>query len=99
MDLKTLNKNSFIQKKPVAKLNTLAIDEKIKTKSAKIVRTKYGNTVVLELEESVVFLPKRVTETYSVFVEYFSNEQYYHIFKGEIDLGKPRTPLSFEIVQ
>ncbi|KAG5865133.1 hypothetical protein JTB14_030206 [Gonioctena quinquepunctata] len=100
MDLKALNSISLLEKnipKPVIKLQDLIVGDPQKIYSAKLVQTKFGETVLLELEKNVVLLPQRVVAEYKPYVSLFSERKHAIIFRGNIDVGKPQPAASFEI--
>ncbi|CAG9840850.1 unnamed protein product [Diabrotica balteata] len=65
----TNEKNKY--KKPIIKLQDLVPGQRNKILSAKIILSRFGEAVLLELEANVTFLPQRVTTEYKPFVEYF----------------------------
>ncbi|XP_028147820.1 uncharacterized protein LOC114341224 [Diabrotica virgifera virgifera] len=74
MDLSKLNKvSSIADKKPIIILRDLTRDAHFTIIAAKVVNAKYGEAVLLELEEKVVFLPNRVTKDYVSFLPEFSS--------------------------
>lgn len=100
MDLKALNKNSLIEKRePAIKLKDLPENEKFKIFGAKIIKSRYGETILLNLGERDVFLPQRVTEDYRKHIEHFSSQKYAIVFKGLVDLGLKQRAASFEVVE
>lgn len=101
MDLKALNEISLLEKenKPIKKLRDLELNIKYKIVGAKVTNSKFGEVILLELEEFVVFLPKRVTESYSPYVQYFKEKKYSLIFRGTKDCKKVQEASLFEIVE
>lgn len=98
MDLKQLNNHTkFAEKKPTKKLGDLKIREPHPIVSARIVKTKFGEAILLELTDSVVFLPSRVTDAYRSQTQYLVNEKYSLIFEGAIDVGKPQPAQIFSL--
>ncbi|KAG5866542.1 hypothetical protein JTB14_028464 [Gonioctena quinquepunctata] len=85
--------------KPVIKLKNLIVGKQYKINTAKLVSTKFGETVLLELEKNVVFLPQRVTDEYKPHIANFSPDKYAVIFRETKDVGKPYPAASFEIVE
>ncbi|KAK9737120.1 hypothetical protein QE152_g10938, partial [Popillia japonica] len=57
--MEDLNQVSLGFTKGIKQLTSLELDEKYKVLSAKITQGRYGKTVLLELEQNVVFLPKK----------------------------------------
>lgn len=84
MDLKCLNSVSLLEKenKPIKRLPELENDLPYKILGGTLTNTKFGKVVLLELEEYMVFLPKRVTEIYTPFIQYFKEEKYALVFRG-----------------
>ncbi|CAH1113851.1 unnamed protein product [Psylliodes chrysocephalus] len=100
MDVNFLNKVSFMKEnKQVVKLSDLPLNLPQKNFGAKITKGRFGDAVLLELEESVTFLPQRVTESYRPNLRHFIPEKYSIIFKGTVDVGKTNPALSFLIVE
>lgn len=101
MDLKSLNKVSLLEKenKPIIKIPELHKDLPYKIIEGKITNSKFGKVVLLELEEHIVFLPKRVTDSYSPFVGHFKEGKYSLVFRGMKDCNKAREAILFEIVE
>ncbi|KAG5872852.1 hypothetical protein JTB14_017533 [Gonioctena quinquepunctata] len=67
--------------KPVIKLKNLIVGKEYKIHTAKLVQTKFGEAVLLEIEENVVFLPQRVTDEYKPQIANFPLEKY--AYSGE----------------
>ncbi|KAG5861840.1 hypothetical protein JTB14_002407 [Gonioctena quinquepunctata] len=84
---------------PVIKLKNLIVGKQYKIHTAKLVPTKFGEAVLLELEETVVFLHQRVTDEYKPQIANFSPEKYAVIFRGTKDVGKIYPASYFEIVE
>lgn len=101
MDLKALNEISLLEKenKPIKKLRDLEQDIKYLIVDAKVTNSKFGEVILLELEDYVTFLPKRVTESYSLYVKYFKEKKYSLIFRGTKDCKKAQEASLFEIVE
>ncbi|KAG5886959.1 hypothetical protein JTB14_011915 [Gonioctena quinquepunctata] len=71
MDLKALNSIYLLETKiakPIVKLQNVKVGEQQAIYSAKIVPTKFGETVLLELKKNIVFLPQRVTNEYKLYI-------------------------------
>ena len=81
------------------KLVDLLLGQPQPIKTAKVVTTKFGKSVLIELEDSVVFLPSRVTETYSPHIGYFGSGKYSLVFRGKVETGKANPAASFEILE
>lgn len=100
MDLKTLNAVSLLEKRTnQRKLGELERDKPYKILDGSIVKSKFGAVVLLELEDFVVFLPARVTETYKPFVQFFKEQKYYLVYKGTKDTKKPNPAYIFEVIE
>uniref|UniRef100_A0A6P7GWB2 Uncharacterized protein LOC114341513 n=1 Tax=Diabrotica virgifera virgifera TaxID=50390 RepID=A0A6P7GWB2_DIAVI len=99
MDLAKLNASTSIaERKPAIKLNSLPVNEPQKILSAKIVQSKFGQAVLLELTESVKFLPDRVTEDYKPFLQYFAEQNYSIVYEGAFETRSHSTN-GFKIVE
>ncbi|KAG5870165.1 hypothetical protein JTB14_032457 [Gonioctena quinquepunctata] len=68
--------------KPVIKLKNLIVGKQYKIHTAKLLQTKFGETVLLELEEKVVFPSQRVTDEYKPHIANFSPAKYVVILRG-----------------
>lgn len=101
MDLKALNAVSLLEKenKPIRKLKELEENKKYRILDAKVTNSKFGEVILLELELYVTFLPKRVTETYSQYIQFFKEKKYSLIFRGTKDCKKAQEATLFEIVE
>ncbi|XP_074036234.1 uncharacterized protein [Leptinotarsa decemlineata] len=99
MDLQKLNASSIVKRKPSIKVADLPVEMPQRIFTAKIVKGKFGEAVLLALGDKVSFLPHRVTEAYRPHLEECSSGKYAIVFKGLIDIGKPNLVVSFEIVQ
>lgn len=99
MDLATVNKLALLESKEAVKLHQLPKDEEIKILSAKIVSTKYGNCPLIELEENIVFLPKRVLKFVEMNIEDFNNSRYNIIFRGLKNCNKINEGAIFEFTK
>lgn len=98
MDLKMLNKTSSLTElKPQIKIRELPIDVPFVILEAKIVKGKFGDSVLLELEDKVVFLPSRVTDCFKKNLEKFQSNKYTITFKGEEQVGSYQPAAKFEI--
>jgi len=99
MDLTKLNKACVPARKPVVKLQDLSLNHPHQILEAKIVRTKFGESVLLELAEKVVFLPKRATEGFRPVVNQFNTGAYSVVYRGQQAVPGVQNPLNnFEIV-
>ncbi|GLV33351.1 hypothetical protein CBL_20099, partial [Carabus blaptoides fortunei] len=63
MNINELNSIGQLEaEKPIAKIKDLALGVQHKVYKCRRVTTRYGPTILLELESSAVFLPKRFAE-------------------------------------
>ncbi len=104
MDLKKLNVACSVvtadNRKPVAKLQDLPQNTPEQILSAKLVQTKFGKSVLLELTEKVVFLPKRATEAFKPVIVQFDTGAYSVIYRDQKAIpGVPNLVCDFQIVQ
>ncbi|XP_057654728.1 matrix metalloproteinase-2-like [Diorhabda carinulata] len=88
---------AMAERKPITKIQDLPLNTLRAIKKAKIVNSKFGESVLLDLDTEVVFLPQRVTSVYKPVIEEFEKEKYGIIFKGLVDVGKNQRLASFEI--
>ncbi|KAG5892291.1 hypothetical protein JTB14_020322 [Gonioctena quinquepunctata] len=95
----TFPSNSKYKQKQVIKLKNLIVGKQYEIHTAELVQTKFGETVLLELEKNVVFLPQRETNEYKPQIAYFSPEKYAVIFRGTKDVEKPYPAASFGIIE
>lgn len=98
MDLQAVNNQALINQKPAQKLKELSIECPYKILSAKIVKSKFGKVVLLELEDCCCFLPSRMTEILKGKESHFLNAKYALVYKGEKSVGA-FTSSQFEIVE
>lgn len=98
MDLKQLNQVSLTveAEKETKKLADLIPNLIHKIIDARSVNTRFGPAVLIELENFVVFLPKRVIEVYTPFIEYFKSGKYGIILRG---VKEPTNQVQFEIAE
>lgn len=96
MDLEKLNAECAYEDKPTVKLRDLPCGEKFRILRASVIRTKYGQSILLDLENERIFLPKRSTEAVKQNIKYI-NEGGVHIrFTGVKDIGASHPVTSFE---
>ncbi|KAG5877937.1 hypothetical protein JTB14_006844 [Gonioctena quinquepunctata] len=94
MNFQALNNCSMIAERDLPKEIPQPIEE------GRIVETKFGESVLLELGDGqVVFLPQRVTVTYSPYIEHFSTKKYCLVFRGCINTEKQYPVASFQIME
>lgn len=100
MNFEKLNKTCLLDSiKSIIKTNELPVNEPIPILSAKIVKTKYGETVLIELENNCTFLPKRVLPFMKDNLSQFTDSKYSIIFRGQKDVNKPTPGITFEFVE
>ncbi|KAL1516284.1 hypothetical protein ABEB36_000203 [Hypothenemus hampei] len=81
MDLKQINSVcGLIQQKPIQRLQEFPLNSPKEILGAKVVSGKFGTQVLLELEKSVVFLPKRTTTVLEPHIDELQGN--YIIFEG-----------------
>ncbi|KAL1488087.1 hypothetical protein ABEB36_015455 [Hypothenemus hampei] len=99
MDLQKINEICLAEEafSPIVKLQDLTINEKYLIYKAKLTKTNYGSSILLNLKDKVVFLPQRVTDLFVPNLGYFVEGKYALIYKGTKDVKKPLPMLLFEI--
>lgn len=100
MNLNEINETGVAATKPLIKVKELVEGTAYPIVKAKIVNTKFGESVLLELEEASCFLPKRATEAFKSQIDKFVVRKYGLVFKG-VSLNKTGKYLDitkFEIV-
>ncbi|KAG5874934.1 hypothetical protein JTB14_034664 [Gonioctena quinquepunctata] len=75
------------------------LGEPQKTHPAKIVQTRFGETVLLEFEKQIVILPQRVNKDYKPHIANFLAEKYAVVFRETKDVREPFLPVSYEIIE
>lgn len=99
MDLSIINSACVAEQKPVVSLKDLPINQPHPILSAKETDTRFGKSILLDLGEKVVFLPKRVTDIIRPNLVEFVCGKYSVVFLGTEDVGK-RNPITlFKIEQ
>lgn len=98
MDLAAFNKEALLSNKPTCPLKNLPRDLRLPIISVKIVKGQYGKSVLLELEDKVVFLPNRVTNLVQGKTDTFTPNKYSLIYRGSEQIGKHECQ-QFEIVE
>ncbi|XP_050509867.1 uncharacterized protein LOC126886832 [Diabrotica virgifera virgifera] len=82
MDLLAINASCSSPNKPSCRLQDLPQEETFKIVNCKLVQTRYGQTVLVELEEKVIFLPKRATTQLRNHLVELSSGNYGICYKG-----------------
>ncbi|CAH1972753.1 unnamed protein product [Acanthoscelides obtectus] len=83
MDLTKINETSTLAGlKPAVKLRELPSNGPHLILGAKITKGKFWESVLLELEKNVVFLPGRVTEGFKIQIDKFEAAKYTVTFTG-----------------
>lgn len=83
--LETLNQISTaeVENKHKGKAQELPVDKKFRIVSLTVIKhTIFEETIFVELEDKVTFLPKRVTEIYTKLLSDLQSGEYYLVFKG-----------------
>ena len=104
MDLKQINLHCIAEDeadgpKPVIKLQALTPGEPHRIYGAKIVTSRFGTCILLELLDHVLFLPKRVTESLKDYVGELIEGIYAVVFIGEKDVGQPNPLIQFKLIK
>lgn len=89
---------AFAEIKPVIKLKDLPKDTPHRINSAKVHQGQFGAQILLELEENIVFLPKRVTDAFASHVNQFTPGKFSITFLGlqTFQRVSPRTLFKIE---
>ncbi|CAG9854254.1 unnamed protein product [Phyllotreta striolata] len=74
MDLKEINNVSLIEDKPTKKVTELSVNIPYPILKAKVITSKFGKVILLELSDTKVFLPIRVTSVYEKYIDNFEEE-------------------------
>ncbi|CAH1972099.1 unnamed protein product [Acanthoscelides obtectus] len=83
MDLSKINQaSSLADLKPSIKLWELPINVPYLILGAKMTKGKFGESVLLDLEKNVVFLPGRLTQAFKSEIEKFKAAKYTVTFTG-----------------
>lgn len=90
-----------VENKPKIKLQELPVGEKFHIVSLRVIKhPTYGETILVELDEKVTFLPKRVTNIYKEHLSSLQSGEFCLVFKGLQQLnGVPHPRTLFEIVE
>lgn len=99
MDLNNINASAKCEMKEKIKLNQLKLNEIYPIHNMKIIATVYGDTVLVELENNSIFLPKRMTSSIEQNIEKFVPGKYGLIYTGENLVYKQKNYSSFRIVE
>lgn len=100
MDFTKLNKTCLLDNiKPIIKTADLPLNEPVPILSAKLVNTKYGETILAEFENNSTFLPKRVVSLMKSNLTQFTDGKYSIVFRGLKNVNKPSLGVTFEIVE
>lgn len=92
--MEDLNQVSLGFTKGIKQLTSLELDEKYKVLSAKITQGRYGKTVLLELEQNVVFLPKRYVNVITQqHIENFNSRRYAIVVNEIVKFGDKETAI------
>ncbi|KAL3287157.1 hypothetical protein HHI36_001636 [Cryptolaemus montrouzieri] len=100
MDLLKIKKISAFIEKPTTKLGDLPVNVIHKIFDGKLITSRYGGAVLLELPENQVFLPNKVTYIIKPNIDKFASRKYGLKFIGEKVLqSQPKPAAIFEIVE
>ena len=99
MDLEKLNQVSLLENKQVTKLGDLPQNIPQSIYGAEIIKTKYGETVLLELKKNKIFLPKRVLPIIKDNLAQFTRGKYSIVYEGLKDVNKPSMGVLFKFVE
>lgn len=86
--INSINSAGLIQKKDVKKISDLIIDNKYEIVQCKKVKTRYGPTVLVELIDYAVFLPRRFNDIIKE-EDLEKMAKHFLIYKGSIECNKP----------
>lgn len=98
-DLLEINETAELEFKPNVKLSDLPLNEKFTICSLTSVQTKYGESILVELERNAVFLPKRVVPLLKGKEAKFENKEYCLVYEGSKEVGKQNPAQLFKIVK
>lgn len=99
MDLNKINSASLLEAKEVIKLSDFTPNVPLPIQSAKLVKTKFGESILLEFEDRITFLPKRVVSTLKNHLDEFSNGKYSIVFEGLKDVRMPSMGVIFKFIE
>lgn len=99
MNFENLNKVALLQSKPIGKLIELPLDVPHEIYGAKILNTKFGETILLELKEKKIFLPNRVVNQMKDNLPQFIDGKYSIIYQGLREVNKPSMGVMFRFVE
>lgn len=87
--------------KPLIKLKDLVLGKPYPIIKARIINTKFGEAVLLDLDDVSCFLPKRATNVFRNQVEQFIPKKYGLMFKGILPSSNGKFPDStqFEVIE
>lgn len=99
MNLDKINSVAVLEDgKPVIRLSDLPLKTAIPIVSARLTSSKFGSSVLLELSDNRVFLPKRCTPLLEAHLDQFIPGAYNLIYLGEKIYKQHQTPI-FNIVE
>lgn len=82
MNTAEINEKGVYQHKETKPLSQLSQGEKFQIVDLKIIKTRYGETVLVECTDFKVFLPKRATEVIKRNIYSFQQDKYFLVFDG-----------------
>lgn len=81
-----------VEQKPTVKLQELEVGKKFKILNVKAVKGKFGESILVELEDCITFLPNRCTDVYKEHIKEFKKGVYFLEFIGLQELPKGFKP-------
>lgn len=97
--IKNINQYGLCKFKQPFKRSELIVDKKLKIVDITKISSSFGESVIVELEENIIFLPKRMHNlmTEEAIKELLEGNGSYIIYKGEKDIpGKLLKALLYE---
>lgn len=82
MDLSKINECGIAERKHLINIKELTIGGKYIICGAELTNGKFGEAILLELEEYICFLPKRVTNSFKSEIHKFIPGKYALVFQG-----------------
>lgn len=87
-DIDVLNCLNNIGFKPILSLNNMEIFKKYQILAARRQNTRYGEKILLELEDYSFFLPSKYNELKDEFLTRITTQQNFYVHKEDSDSGK-----------
>lgn len=100
MELLDLNKIALFEEKEIVSFSALKLNHPYPIKHMERVTTDHGKTLLVELEDFRIFIPKRISNSISDDVlERLLDSQLSLIYRGTKDVNKPNPAALFEFVK